>query len=71
MQEHIDGRSDFMVSEFIDSGKNPGCLNENQRRYPRAFVNERFRGSNLLPVVARDKANQDVRVKRRACLFFI
>ena len=62
MQEHFDGSRDFRRSEFVYGSKNPCSLNEDERRYPCAFANERFRGSGLLSVVARDKTNQHVRV---------
>lgn len=62
MQEHLDGGRYFRVSEFVYGRKNPGCLNEDQCRYPCAFANERFRSRDLLLVVARDKTNQNVRV---------
>ena len=40
MQEHLDRSPYFRVSEFVYGRKNPGRLNEDQRRYPRAFANE-------------------------------
>ncbi len=40
MQEHLDSSRYFWVSEFIYGRKNPGCLNEDQIRYLRAFANE-------------------------------
>jgi len=55
-------RRHFCVSKFVHGGKNPGRFHENQRGHPRAFTHECLRGRNLLAVVARDQADQDIRV---------
>jgi 2-methylisocitrate lyase-like PEP mutase family enzyme len=62
VQEHVDGRRDRRRTEVVDSAQHPGRLGENQVGDPRAGGHERLRGRDLPGLVARDQADEDIRV---------
>ena len=68
VEEHLDGRGNRRRTEVVDGVQYPGRLGKNHVADPRPGGHERLRGRDLPDVVARDQADEDIRVNG-ACRF--
>jgi len=62
VEKHFDGSGNITWSTVVDRGEHPCCLGEDQMRHPCSTRNERLGRRNLLGIVARDQANQNIRI---------
>ena len=62
IEEHLDGRGDFLWTTIVDRGQDPRRFGEDEMPYPGPACHEGLGHRHLLRVIPRDQPDQNVRV---------